>query len=39
MSAKVRQGKGGKERVLPLSNRLLKELGPTGGRSVKIKGT
>jgi integrase/recombinase XerD len=27
MQLRVRKGKGGKERVLPLSNRLLKELG------------
>jgi site-specific recombinase XerD len=41
MQLRVRQAKGGKERVLPLSPRLLKELEdwrPTGGRSVKVNG-
>ena len=38
MQLRVRNGKGGKERVLPLSNRLLKELGTIGGRSVKVNG-
>jgi integrase len=38
MQLRVRKGKGGKERVLPLSNRLLKELGEYWRARVKVNG-
>ena len=37
MQLRVRNGKGAKGRVLPLSQRLLKEWWTTGEHSVKLK--
>jgi integrase/recombinase XerD len=37
MQLLVRNGKGGRRRVLPLSNRLLRSWWTTGGHSVKVK--